>query len=404
MDLMKNCYYSNTIESFLLDSPNSIMGSLSLEHAHDLEALQKNAWLSQIEILQSALRTFKDGWIGFEFNIPRMGKRVDTIVVLNSVIFVIEFKVGSDKHEAHAIEQVLDYTLDLKNFHAPSHSCHLVPLLVSTKAASIAPALEWYEDAMSKPILANQSDLREVIEYVIRHCPVAASISGETWASGGYKPTPTIIEAAQALYQGHSVAEITRFDAGKKNLADTNRCISEIIDQAKELRQKVICFVTGVPGAGKTLAGLNLVTDRTKIHEEEHAVFLSGNGPLVDVLREALARDEHRQLKEQGIKSTKDNSARRVKSFIQNIHHFRDANLITNDAPIEKVAVFDEAQRAWDKNHASKFMAQKKGVPDFDMSEPEYLISVMDRHQDWCVIVCLIGGGQEINSGEAGLT
>jgi hypothetical protein len=220
----------------------------------------------------------------------------------------------------------------------------------------------------------------------------------------GYKPTPTIIEAAQSLYQGHKVDEITRSDAGAINLSQTSACIAQIIEDAKAKRHKAICFVTGVPGAGKTLAGLNLVTQRTSAHEDEHAVFLSGNGPLVEVLREALARDEHAQSKLTDTTIRKADAARKVKSFIQNIMHFRDDSLVRSDAPIERVAVFDEAQRAWDRDHLANFMARKKGLADFDMSEPAFLVSVMDRHQDWCVVVCLIGGGQEINAGEAGLT
>jgi hypothetical protein len=206
------------------------------------------------------------------------------------------------------------------------------------------------------------------------------------------------------LYQGHRVENITRSDAGAKNLSQTAACLAEIIEDAKANRRKSICFVTGVPGAGKTLAGLNLVTLRTKAHEEEHAVFLSGNGPLVEVLREALARDEHSQSKERGEKTKKSDAARKVNSFVQNIMHFRDSNLVTSDAPIEHVAVFDEAQRAWDAKHLDNFMIQKKGQANFTMSEPEFLVSVMDRHPDWCAIICLVGGGQEINAGEAGLT
>jgi hypothetical protein len=132
-------------------------------------------------------------------------------------------------------------------------------------------------------------------------------------------------------------------------------------------------------------------------------VFLSGNGPLVEVLREALARDEHAQLRERGEKSKKSDAVRKVKSFVQNIMHFRDSNLVTFEPPIERVAVFDEAQRAWDAKQLANFMSQKKGRANFQMSEPEFLISVMDRHDDWCTIICLVGGGQEINAGEAGL-
>ena len=178
----------------------------------------------------------------------------------------------------------------------------------------------------------------------------------------------------------------------------------QIIDEATAKKHKAICFVTGVPGAGKTLAGLNLVTQRTNVHIEEHAVFLSGNGPLVEVLREALARDEYGRSRNSGRKIRKADAERKVKSFIQNIMHFRDANLGISDPPIERVAVFDEAQRAWDSAHLAKFMAQKRGKADFDQSEPEFLMGIMDRHTDWCTVVCLVGGGQEINSGEAGLT
>ena len=401
---MKTAYYSSSIDKFLATSPHAVLGYLAESHAHDLDPLQRNAWIAQIEILQRELKDFTDGWIAFEFSIPRMGKRVDTVVITQGIIFVLEFKVGTTHYQASATEQVIDYALDLKNFHIGSHHRRIVPVLIATKALRLDHHLSWYDDGVSKPLFTPQSGIAETLRFVIASTQEVLPLDGDQWASSGYKPTPTIVEAAQALYQGHSVKEITRFDAGKKNLSYTNAYLSGIIERAKADKQKCICFVTGVPGAGKTLAGLNLVTDRTKTYEDEHAVFLSGNGPLVDVLREALARDEYQRIKETGAKTTKEASARKVKSFIQNIHHFRDANLTTADAPIEKVAVFDEAQRAWDMDHVSKFMAQKKGVPDFNMSEPEYLISVMDRHKDWCVIVCLIGGGQEINIGEAGLT
>ena len=224
------------------------------------------------------------------------------------------------------------------------------------------------------------------------------------WENSIYKPTPTIIEAAQALYKGHNVKEISRHDAGAINLSKTTDCINQIIEKAKATPRKSICFLTGVPRAGKTLAGLNIANERMKSDKDEHAVFLSGNCPLVEVLREALTRDSVQFAKENGEASTKRKEKERAVKFIQNIHHFRDDNLETEKAPIEKVVVFDEAQRAWAKEQVSSFMKRKKGVEDFDMSEPEFLISVMDRHKDWCTIVCLIGGGQEINTGEAGVS
>jgi hypothetical protein len=301
------------------------------------------------------------------------------------------------------ISQV-DYALDLKNFHAGSHDRRIVPIVVATMADDLRAQFTWGADGVASALRSNGSNLGQIVADVIKQTPDQAGLDGEQWSRSGYRPTPTIIEAAQALYQGHRVEDITRSDAGAKNLSETAGCLADIIESAKADQRKAICFVTGVPGAGKTLAGLNLVTLRTKAHEEEHAVFLSGNGPLVDVLREALARDEHGRLKEQGQKTKKSDAARKVNSFVQNIMHFRDGNVVTSEPPIERVAVFDEAQRAWDMNHLAKFMGQKRGQPNFQMSEPEFLISVMDRHDGWCVIICLIGGGQEINAGEAGLT
>jgi hypothetical protein len=280
-----------------------------------------------------------------------------------------------------------------------------VPILVATEASDRTENLVWGEDGVAEPVLCNAKNLNSIIQDIASKTPKQEPLSGDPWAAAGYKPTPTIIQAAQALYRGHQVEEITRSDAGAKNLTRTAACIAQTIEKSKARRQKAICFLTGVPGAGKTLAGLNLVNERTKAHGDEHAVFLSGNGPLVDVLREALARDEQARVRDAGGAIRKAEAERKVKSFIQNIHHFRDANLRTDEAPpIERVAVFDEAQRAWDRDHTANFMKQRKGVPDFDRSEPEFLISVMDRHSDWCTIVCLIGGGQEINAGEAGLT
>lgn len=206
----------------------------------------------------------------------------------------------------------------------------------------------------------------------------------------------------QALYQGHDVKEISRSDSGAINLVKTAQAINDIIEKSKKDKVKSICFVTGVPGAGKTLAGLNLANERHKFgDDEEHAVFLSGNGPLVDVLQEALARNN---LENSTEKITKSEALQKAKSFIQNIHHFRDDAISVCTPPIEKVVVFDEAQRAWNNEQTTSFMKKKKGIADFDMSEPEFLISVMDRHSDWAVIICLIGGGQEINTGEGWFT
>ena len=397
---MKRAYYSNNIQDFLLDSDSSILGELTANHSNrTLEELQVNAWRKQISILKNQLTEF-DGEIYFEFVIPRMGKRVDNIVIINNVAFIIEFKVGDGGYEKHAIEQVIDYTIDLKNFHEGSHDIKLIPVLVATNAASVAEQ-DNQVLAHKSAAKSNRFNLAETLKQYLKDNSKFIDI--KFWENSIYKPTPTIVEAAQALYKGHNVKEITRSDSGTINLSKTAECINSVIDKSKSKGIKSICFVTGVPGAGKTLAGLNIAVERMKTDEDEHAVFLSGNGPLVDVLREALIRDEVLTAKENGKKLSKKQAAIKANAFIQNIHHFRDDNLLSDKAPIEKVVVFDEAQRAWTNHQVSSFMKRKKGVEDFNKSEPEFLIDVMNRHSDWCTIVCLIGGGQEINTGEAGL-
>lgn len=397
---MTRSYYSNTISDFLTDDSDKILGQLIRNHDFAAENLQRNSWIKQIEILKSALPTFKHGQIYFEFSIPRMGKRVDNILIIEDFIFVVEFKVGDTEYQKHSIEQTVDYCLDLQNFHEGSHHEKIVPILISTKAPDFENSFE-INDNLFEPIKGNQNNISKIINQTLSLSD-GTKINSTQWENSIYKPTPTIIEASQALYRGHSVSEISRSDAGAINLSKTTECINRIIEKSKAINSKSICFLTGVPGAGKTLAGLNIANERRKAHEDENAVFLSGNGPLVYVLREALVRDEVQQAKEIGEKLTKKKSAIKANAFIQNIHHFRDDNLISSKAPDEKVVVFDEAQRAWTKEKATSFMKSKG--KDFDMSEPEFLIDVMNRHENYCTIICLVGGGQEINTGEAGLS
>ncbi len=397
---MTRSYYSNSISDFLHDDGDKILGQLIRNHSFATENLQRNAWIKQIEILKDKLTPFGRGQIYFEFSIPRMGKRVDNIIILDDFIFVIEFKVGDNEYQKHAIEQALDYCLDLQNFHEGSHHEKIVPILISTKGPGIENIVE-VNDNLFEPLKGNQDNIADIINLILLLSD-GNKINPTHWENSIYKPTPTIIEASQALYRGHSVSEISRSDAGAINLSKTTECINRIIEKSKITPSKSICFLTGVPGAGKTLAGLNIANERRKAHEDENAVFLSGNGPLVYVLREALIRDEVQHAKEKNEKLTKKKSAIKANAFIQNIHHFRDDNLISNKAPDEKVVVFDEAQRAWTKEKAVSFMKSKG--KDFNMSEPEFLIDVMNRHENYCTIICLVGGGQEINTGEAGLS
>lgn len=393
-------YYSNTIQCFLTDEENTILGQLSHLHAFAVENQQMLAWKEQIRILQKALLPFTNGQIYFEFSIPRMGKRVDNIIIIEDFIFVLEFKVGETGYLKSAIDQTIDYCLDLQNFHEGSHNEKIVPVLISTEAKSFENTLAIHDNLFNL-LKGNQSNITEIITHVL-HSGFEKKINPLQWESSIYKPTPTIIQASQALYRGHSVSEISRSDAGAINLSKTAARINEIIENSKKTSAKSICFLTGVPGAGKTLAGLNIANERRNAKNDENAVFLSGNGPLVYVLREALIRDDILQSKERGEKLTKKNSAIKANAFIQNIHHFRDDNLATNQAPNEKVVIFDEAQRAWSKEKAVSFMKSKG--KEFSMSEPAFLIDIMDRHNGYCTIICLIGGGQEINTGEAGLS
>ncbi|MDI3521142.1 DUF2075 domain-containing protein [Anaerophaga thermohalophila] len=371
----------------------------------DATFLQNKSWELQIPILKAALNEF-NGEVFFEFSIPRMGKRVDTLLIIENVVFVIEFKVGERHFLRHNVEQVWDYALDLKNFHKTSHNVVLVPVLIATEAKKNYAEIQLtsHNDKLTLPVKIGSEGLLEVIQNALYFFSNERQINISEYINGGYMPTPTIIEAAVALYTTHSVENITRSDADAKNLTVTTSKISEIIESAKRNNNKIICFVTGVPGAGKTLVGLNVATSHLDNENGNASVYLSGNKPLVDILQEALARDKVQREREKGNKITKIAAKQAVKAFIQIVHHYRDEYLKNSDAPYDHVAIFDEAQRAWNKQQTIKFMKQKKGIHDFDYSEPEFLISCLDRHKNWAVIVCLVGSGQEINTGEAGIS
>jgi len=397
-------YYSGLIQEFVGSSVEAVLGELADNNQFSLELSQKNAWKEEIVLLQGMLAGY-GGKIYFEYSIPRMGQRIDVLLLINGVIFVLEFKVGERAFHQHHIDQVWDYTLDLKNFHETSHDLVIAPVLIATKANDrpLNISMTPQNDNLLFPILCNAGMLPEVIAGVLGFVE-GQSIEPTRWEQGGYYPTPTIIEAAISLYQGHSVEDISRKDADAINLAATTDSISAVIEQARATSQKCICFVTGVPGAGKTLVGLNIANHHMDKASELYSVFLSGNGPLVAILTEALARDRVQRSIAEGAKIKKGEAKSAVKALIQNVHHFRDDCLQSDNAPIEHVVLFDEAQRAWNLEQTTTFMRQKKGVPDFAMSEPEFLISCMNRHEDWAVIVCLVGGGQEINTGEAGIS
>ena len=406
-------FYADSVAAFLRASDDEVYAPLASPHGYTLAPEQLSAWRLQLPVLRAALATLASPeaaapapWIHLEFDIPRLGRRVDAVLVTSTAVIPIEFKVGAKKFQQADYEQAWDFRLDLKNFHAPSHAAAIFPILCATEAPK--SDRRWkppHADGVRPPFCCNGQGLGTAIALALDGVGSApAPITPSTWGTGSYSPTPTIIEAARSLYARHTVHDITRSDAGAVNLAVTSAAVERIIAGARERRRKAIVFVTGVPGAGKTLVGLNVATRHGSRDDAAHAVFLSGNGPLVAVLREALARDDLDRAKLTDPRARIGTSRTAVRAFIQNVHHFRDATLRDPAAPADHVVVFDEAQRAWDARQLASFMKRKKGLPGFTQTEPELLIGAMERHADWAVVVCLVGGGQEINTGEAGIS
>lgn len=289
---MNRAYYSNTIQNFIKSSTDEILGKLSIENEFNLESSQRDAWIEEIKILKNVLLNY-EGQIYFEYSIPRIGQRIDVLLIIKSVIFVLEFKVGEKHYSSYAIDQVTDYALDLKNFHETSHDKYILPILIATHTKDSLSFLELNaaDDKLFQTVKTNPSLLGDVINNALQLVNLE-KIDITKWELGRYQPTPTIVEAAMALYSNHSVKNITRKDASAINLTETSDAVSEIIKYSKVKSKKSICFVTGVPGAGKTLVGLNIATNHIDKTNSLYSVFLSGNGPLVAILREALARDK----------------------------------------------------------------------------------------------------------------
>ena len=423
-------YYSSAISEFIGEEENSIVGKLTGSSQHDINKETSSSWRAEIESLKEALKDYSDrGSIYLEYNIPRMGHRVDAIVLIDGIVFILEYKTGRQTFNQSARNQVWDYALDLKNFHADSKDRTLAPIVVVPCALDedchLTPKSSG--DKVYEPLFTNTRQLGTAIQniLVLDQATVRHSQSDDIWANSGYEPTPTIIEAAIALYEKHSVADITKSGG---DIEKTSKALNRIIDHCRKEKRKAICFITGVPGAGKTLIGLNTAIEL--FNQGIGAVYLSGNYPLVEVLQEALARDyiERKRIitsnEEKKTRPKKGDAKREVKAFIQMIHHYRDqylegVDITANDIrpkpgyfesntdkayiPAEHVAIFDEAQRAWTKEELQRFMREKKNIQNCPYSEPEYLISCMDRQRDWGVVVCLVGNGQSINKGEAGL-
>ena len=436
------CLYASTFADFLNQEPLAVLGALHNNYHGDTLTNTDEAWMSEIILMQQVVEPWKDeaGQIVFEYDIPRLGKRIDVVLLIRGMIFCLEFKVGKKEEFQAGIEQVMDYALDLKNFHLFSHDRKIVPVLIPTKykdyTTKFQPSV--YNDDIYNPMITGEEHLQELITRVLEHA--GAERNDETidnWLISPYAPTPTIIEAARTLFENHSVEDITRHEADKVSTDRTINYILDVIRQSKEQRKKSICFVTGVPGAGKTLVGLDVAIKQTykdgELDKENGAVYLSGNGPLVAVLTEALARDNQKKCTAKGERKNMSDSRREVSEFIQIIHRYRDNMLAKIKNPVENgvveidpekavhleatgygevehVAIFDEAQRSWTHKRIAEYLKRggtygnKLKVPNFPMSEAEFLIWSLDQREDWAVIICLVGGGQEINTGEAGIT
>ncbi|MCW5634389.1 MAG: DUF2075 domain-containing protein [Rubrivivax sp.] len=398
--LLRRAWYAAPFADFAAHSVDEVIGQLTNHSNQSVELEQRDAWRVQIEFLKQWV-SGRSGTVLLEFNIPRMGLRADAVLLMGGCVVILEFKVGETSATRHALAQVWQYALDTKNFHETSHAVPIVPVLIPTNCVIREPHVSAYApDRVREPVSLVPQQVPDLLDELARDFP--DPIDAQSWTAGRYRPTPTIVEAAQRLYANHDVTEIVRAEADATNLTDTAQRLESLINRARASGDKIICFVTGVPGAGKTLVGLNLATAHRE-RGDAHAVFLSGNGPLVSVLCEALTRDDVARRKRGGESITKVNASKPIKAFIQNVHHFRDEALRDLTPPIDRIVIFDEAQRAWNRSKTALFMRQKKGRPGFNQSEAEFLIETMDRHEGWAVIVCLVGGGQEIHTGEAGI-
>ncbi|WP_454804394.1 DUF2075 domain-containing protein [Mucilaginibacter phyllosphaerae] len=401
-------FYLNTIAGFLQDSTKSILGTLTHQAGiagfHQQLHTQTLSWDEEIEVLKHSFKELLNynssaGNFGIllEYPIARRDKRIDAVIIANELIIVLEFKVGSNDYFNSDKEQLLDYCLDLRDFHFESREKIIVPILLATNAPFKKNEQSEHSDQVKDILYANSENLTEILDSIFRDNSNEI-VYFQKWNNSDYSPTPTIIEAAQTLYAGKSVIEISRSHAGTKNLTKTSDAVVNAIKHAKANNEKIICFITGVPGAGKTLAGLNIAHDKEfQDHETSLATFLSGNGPLIKVLREALSRDAFKKLKV-GDTNAKKKETDRIISFIENVHRFLDHYFIEKERiPNNKIVIFDEAQRAWNQEHSMRKFQRPH-------SEAEMMLEIMGRHSDWSVIVALVGGGQEINTGEAGLS
>jgi hypothetical protein len=393
------------------DSVAAALAASQMSRRLSGEPAQLHAWRQEVEILQDCVRAAGgEGWrIALEYDLLRLEKRIDAVVLTDRAIVVLEFKVGARTIGNGDRAQASDYGQDLFDFHAQSRGYPILPVVVATRCATPAmlqpplpipgvhPAAE--ASAISLPDLFG--DLHHALPTP------AVPLDGVAWCDAPYRPVPSIVEAAATLFSRNSVAEIAAARADTDNLTHTTGAIERALQAARLAGEKVVIFVTGIPGAGKTLCGLNVVFGEAR---SEGSAFLTGNAPLVAVLREALACNRagidlalgpsadplRRQL------AAKLRQARHeTTQALQNVHRFLADNASRTAPPAERMIVFDEAQRAWDAQQATRNTQRR--ISTLTMSEPAHTLEIMGRHEGFAAVVALIGNGQEINTGEAGL-
>ena len=213
---MSRCLYCNNIKDFLNTDDNSIFGELCDAYHGDALTTTREAWKSEISIMKNILSDYtdNDSEIIFEYDIPRLGKRIDVVLLLNGIVFCLEFKVGETRILEADVDQVLDYALDLKNFHKFSEDRIIVPILIATNYRNSSTNIQMsvYDDRVVNPLVTGASGVSALIDAVLKRFPNETSIN-PNWIISPYAPTPTIIEAARTLYENHTVEDITRHEA-----------------------------------------------------------------------------------------------------------------------------------------------------------------------------------------------
>lgn len=359
--------WAGSVRSFL-DQPTNVIESSLEDHLLGLLSMnpsgsQIEAWLEEIEILK---RSFRDlaiarpkclNWsVILEFELPlEGGRRPDVIILGPGKVFILEFKQDPILQRS-SLDQVAAYARDLAEYHSKTHGLDVLPILIPTKTVDKAEFRD--EVQVLSP---------DKIAAILDNNPEESVIDLKDWLNGDYAPLPTLIAAAKMIFNNERLPAIKR--AESYGVAKAVSKLKEIAQWAEENSGRALAFVSGVPGAGKTLVGLQFVYDKSD--QNSQAIFLSGNGPLVEVLRDAL----------------------KSKAFVSDLHAFIKSYGTTNKIPRQNIVVFDEAQRAWDSKH----MMLKKSIP---YSEPELLISIGEKIQGWSTLVGLIGHGQEIHTGE----